>query len=114
MRRRRRRPMAVLQLDMFNVYPKLVKIHVPKPRTIAERRADRPVCDGAAAAGKFSRYDELRAGYGPVIPDGYHVKGCEDYCLRVASLDSDLLWKEHLYRVNFFLQSKIFDSYGEA
>lgn len=48
---KRPRPIAALQLDLFNVYPKLLKIHKPKPRTIAERRAERHVGDGAAAAG---------------------------------------------------------------
>lgn len=100
--RRRPRPLAVLQLDMFNVYPKLVKIHNPKPRTISERRAERPVCDGAAAAGKDS-------GVFVEYCSANYVRGCVDYRLRIASLDSDVLWKEHLYRVNFFLMSKSFE-----
>lgn len=51
--RNKPKPIAALQLDLFNVYPKLLKIHKPKPRNYAERRAERPVRDGAAAAGRF-------------------------------------------------------------
>lgn len=50
--RKKPRPVAALQLDLFDPFPKLLKIHNPKPRTIAERRAERHVRDGAAAAGE--------------------------------------------------------------